>query len=284
MLKYLASFTAVCFLIASNGVIGDPTVPPPQFNPPKQHYLALGDSLAFGFQFDIFNHHFPSVPPELFHGYVDDFSQMLQRIRPGIRTTNYGCVGETTNTFIHGGCLYTAQGFQLHNSYSGSQLDAAITFLRAHPGQVSPITFNLGGNDLNALATLCGADFSCYQIQGPVFLNQIAANLNQILFALRAAAPETEIITFTNYSVAFLIDPRFLELTNAFNAVVKTTAAAYRVRVADVFTAFNGPPQPGTICSLTSVCTSGDSHPTDAGYRVIAETLWQASGYDKLEN
>lgn len=284
MLKQVMSFTVVCFLMASSGVIGDPTVPPPKFNPPKQYYLALGDSLAFGFQFDIFNQHFPSVPPELFHGYVDDFSQMLQRIRPRIRTMNFGCVGETTDTFIHGGCLYTAQGFQLHNSYSGSQLDAAITFLRAHRGQVSPITFNLGGNDLNALTTLCGSDFSCYQLHGPIFLDQIAANIHQILGALRAAAPNSEIITFTNYSVAFLIDPRFLELTDAFNAVVNTTAAAHRVRVADVFTAFNGPPQPGTICSLTFICTSGDSHPTDAGYQVIAEQLWQVSEYDKIED
>ena len=155
--------------------------------------------------------------------------------------------------------------------------------MRAHRGQVSPITFNLGGNDLNALTTLCGSDLSCYQLQGPLVLAQIAANINQILGALRAAAPNSEIITFTNYSVAFLIDPRFLELTDAFNVVVKTTAAAHRVWVADVFTAFNGPRQPGTICSLTLICTSGDSHPSDAGYQVIAEQLWQVSEYDKIE-
>jgi len=284
MLKQVMSFTVVCLLMASGELRGDPKVLPPQFNPPKQYYLALGDSLAFGFQFSIFNQHFPSVPPDLFRGYVDDFSQMLQRIQPRIQTTNFGCVGESTHTFIHGGCLYTAQGFQLHNSYSGSQFDAAIAFLHAHRGEVSPITFNLGGNDLNTLTTLCGSDFSCYQVQGPVVLEQIAANLNQILFALRAAAPDGEIITFTNYTVAFLIDPRFLELTDAFNAVVKSTAAAYRVRVADVFTAFNGSPQPARICTLTSICASGDSHPNDAGYQVIAEQLWHVSDYDKIED
>ena len=40
-----------------------------KFNPPKQSYLALGDSLAFGFQFDIFNSALSScaagVPPFL---------------------------------------------------------------------------------------------------------------------------------------------------------------------------------------------------------------------------
>ena len=284
MFKQIMSFTIVCFLVTTGRSAGALTESPPQFDPPQKYYLALGDSLAFGFQFSIFNQYYPSVPPELFiHGYVDDFRQMLQRIRPDIQTINFGCPGETTESFINGGCIYTALGFQLHNNYSGSQLDAAIAFLRAHRGQVSPITINLGENDLNVLRTLCGSDVSCYQIQGPKILEKIAANLDQILGALRNVAPNTEIITFTNYDVDFLIDPRFLELTNAFNEVVKTTAADHRVWVADVFTAFNGPPQPETICNLTLICVSGDSHPSDAGYQVIAEQLWQASEYDKLE-
>jgi len=214
---------------------------------------------------------------------VDDFGHMLQGVRPDIETMNLGCVGETTDTFIHGGCLYTAQGFQLHNTYSGSQFDAAIAFLRAHRGKVSPITFNLGTNDLNALTALCGSDLLCYQVQGPMFLDRISANLDGILAALRAAAPDSEIITFTGYSVAVLIDPRFLQITEAFNALVLNTAEAHRVRVADVFGAFNGPPQPATICSLTSACASGDGHPTDAGSAVIAEQLWQVSDYGKIE-
>lgn len=285
MFKQVISFIVVCFLVASRGVIRVAAGTSPKFDPPRKYYLALGDSLAFGFQFEIFNQHYPSVPPELFsHGYVDDFSQMLQRIQPDIQTINFGCPGETTDTFIHGGCVYTLQGFQLHNSYSDSQLDEAIQFLHAHPGQVSPITFNLGTNDLKVLTTLCGSDISCYYIQGPIVLDQISANLNQILGALRVAAPNSEIITFTNYSVSFLSDPRFLELSNAFNAVIFTTASANRVRVADVFTAFNGPPQPETICNLTLICTSGDGHPSDAGYQVIADQLWQVSEYDKLED
>jgi lysophospholipase L1-like esterase len=281
MIRHIASF-GVFFMIASSQVTADTALPLPQFNPPKQYYLALGDSLAFGFRFDIFNQHFPSEPPELFHGYVDDFGGMLQLIRPNIRTVNLACVGETTDTFIHGGCIYTAQGFQLHNGYSGSQLDAAIGVLRAHPGQVSPITFNLGGNDLNALTAICGSDLACYQLQAPAFLDRIRTNIDQILGRLRAAAPSSEIITFTNYSVAFLVDPRFLALTDAFNAVVTSTAATHRVRVADVFSAFNGALQPVTICTLTLICASGDSHPTDAGHEVIAEELWQASEYDRI--
>lgn len=255
---------------------------PPNSHLPKKSYLALGDSLAFGYQSHIFDQHFPDVPPTLFErGYVDELSDKLRLIQPSIETTNYGCPGETTDSFIRGGCPFTMQGFALHDSYSGSQFDAALVFLHLHHGQVSPITLNLGTNELNALQLLCRDDVACYEREGPIVLDQIARNLDVILGALRWVAPNSEILTFTHYSVGFLIDPRFLQLTGAFNDVVRTTAEAHRVRVADVFAAFNDQPQPATICNLTLVCTpASDSHPSDAGYQVIADQLWQVSGYE----
>lgn len=255
-----------------------------RFNPPKQYYLALGDSLAFGLQFDKFNANFPSVPASIFStGYVDDLAGMLREIRPGITTLNYGCPAETTVTFIQGGCTYTAAGFSLHDPYDGSQLSAALALLHAHRGKVSPISVNIGVNDLISLRTSCGDDVSCYFANGPAVLNEIATNLHYILSQLRAAAPDAEIITFTNYDVAFLFDARLLQLTQAFNSAVISTAAQSSVRVADVFGAFNDGPQPATICALTFVCTPlQDSHPTDLGYEVIARQIWAASDYDRL--
>jgi len=259
---------------------------PTRFNPPKQYYLALGDSLAFGFQFDKFNANVPFVPASIFStGYVDVLAGMLQEIRPRITTVNYGCPVETTVTFIQGGCTYTAVGFPLHDPYDGSQLSAALAFLHAHRGRVSPITINLGTNDLNGLRTLCGDDEACYFANGPVVLNEIATNLQYILSQVRAAAPDAEIITFTNYDVASLFDARLLQLTEAFNSVVIATAAQSSVRVADVFGAFNGGPQPATLCALTFICTPlQDSHPTDLGYEAIAQQIWGASGYDRLRS
>lgn len=255
-----------------------------RFNPPKQYYLALGDSLAFGMQTNKFNAHFPVVPASIFStGYVDDFAGMLQAIRPGITTVNYGCPGETTVTFLHGGCSYTAAGFPLHDPYAGPQLSAALAFLQAHPGQVSPITINIGVNDFNILRTLCGADVACFFAHAPAVLDQVAANLHEILSSLRAAAPNAEIITFTNYDITFLFDARLVQLTQAFNSVVVSTAVQSSVRVADVFGAFNDGPQPATICALTFVCTPlQDSHATDLGYEVIARQIWAASDYDRL--
>ena len=276
--------SAVAYLalaISSGNVAGQSAA---RFNPPKRFYLALGDSLAFGFQFDKFNANFPFEPASLFAtGYADALAGMLREIRPGITTVNYGCTGETSFTFIQGGCIYTAAGFPLHDPYDGSQLSAALQFLHAHRGQVSPITINIGTNDLNGLTALCGSDVSCYFANGPAVLADIATNLDYILSRLRAAAPDAEIITFTNYDVASLFDSRLAQLTEAFNAVVISTAAASSTRVADVFGAFNGGPQPTTLCALTFVCTPlQDSHPTDLGYEVIARQMWAASDYDRL--
>jgi lysophospholipase L1-like esterase len=132
---------------------------------------------------------------------VDDFALRLRVIRPDIQTINLGCPGESTITFINGGCSYTNMGFSLHNSYSGSQLSAALAFLQEHPGQVSPITINLGVNDLSPLQIICGSDVSCYEAHAPAFLAAIRANLDQILGAIRSAAPDAEIITFRHYDI-----------------------------------------------------------------------------------
>ena len=258
----------------------------PRFNPPKQYYLALGDSLAFGSQQVKFNANLPFVPPSVFNtGYVDNFGLQLRVIRPDIQTVNFGCPGETAMTFINGGCPYTSRGFSLHNSYSGPQLSAALAFLQEHPGQVSPITINVGVNDLRPLQIICGSDVSCYEARAPAVLAAISVTLDQILGSIRGVAPDAEIITFTNYDIAgVLIDPWFARLTEGFNEVVTDTARSHSVRVADVFSAFNAGPQPATICSLTFACSPlQDTHPTNAGYATIAAQIWAVSGYDRIE-
>jgi lysophospholipase L1-like esterase len=276
--------SAIVFLALSisSGVIAGQAAT--RFSPPRRYYLALGDSLAFGSQTVKFNANFPSEPASIFStGYVDDLAGMLQEIRPGITTVNYGCPGETSVTFIQGGCTYTAAGFPLHDPYDGSQLSAALAFLHAHRGEVSPITINIGVNDLTGLRALCGDDVSCYLANAPAMLDTTATRLHYILSQLRAAAPDAEIITFTNYDVTFLFDARLPQLTQAFNSVVISTAALSSVRVADVFGAFNDGPQPATICALTFICTPlQDTHPTDLGYEVIARQIWAASDYDRL--
>jgi hypothetical protein len=101
---------------------------------PKAYYLALGDSLAFGFQPD-FNWD---------HGYVQDLYANLRQ-HGGRNLTNYGCNTESSVTMINGGCRFADL---LHNHYSGPQLNAAIAFLHEHVGEISPVTLDMGANDV----------------------------------------------------------------------------------------------------------------------------------------
>ena len=267
----------------------------PKFNPPKSYYLALGDSLTFGYQeFKVqaqvaATGNVYTVAP-FNTGYVDDFAKVLAPLSPGIQTVNYGCPGETSTSFrTPGGCYWqTVQGRPLHNAFpvTGSQLDAALTFLGQHPGQVSPITLDLGANDLLAILAECNNDVtnqSCLLPKLHDALSTFTGNLSSSLTSLRAAAPYSEIIVMENF------DPIGAPLTlygvSQLNQIIVQAAGASGARVADAFTPFNVAPPPGqTLCTLTLFCTQGDIHASDTGYQVIADQFWAASGYSRLSD
>src|SRR5213593_3483873 len=131
----------------------------PVYQAPQAYYLALGDSIAYGFQ--------PAkqragLPPSGFNtGYVDVFAARLRTVAPKLRVVNYGCPGESTKTFIDGGCSGRGDVKGLHDAFKGAQLDAALAFLRAHRGQVGPITLTLWGNDVFELSPACKGDLLC---------------------------------------------------------------------------------------------------------------------------
>ncbi len=249
------------------------------FNPPKQFYLALGDSLAYGFQEAKFLSELPIVDASTFNtGYVDDFAANLNTVSPGIQTINFGCPGETTASYFVS-CGWKAVGhLPLHNDYSGSQEAAALAFLHAHPGQVSPITLDNGANDTTPC--LFSPDPTC----AATALAAVGKNLNHALGDLRAAAPNAEIIVMEYYDPFAFAIPTSFTGTEALNAVISAAAAAHGARVADAFTPFNvALPQPETLCALTLFCTPlNDIHASDAGYLVIARQFWAASDYNRL--
>ena len=136
------------------------------------------------------------LPPSGFRtGYVDLFAARLRKLSPKIQVVNYGCPGESTKTFIIGGCPWLGDEEALHDAFKGAQLAAALAFVRAHPGRVSPITLTLWGNDLfDDFAPACKGDPLCIQSLASAGLARFESRFGKILGRLRSAAPTAEII------------------------------------------------------------------------------------------
>jgi lysophospholipase L1-like esterase len=244
----------------------------PVYQPPRSYYLALGDSIAYGFQ--------PTraeAAPSAVVGYVGLFAARLRKLSPKLQVVNYGCPGESTVTFTQGRCPWLADGGRLHNAFSGSQLAAALSFLRAHRDQVSPITLTLWGNDL--------APLSARGQSAPRAIASFASRFSAILRQLRAAAPTAEIIVTGAWDPEADRLEQTEPLYRSLGAAIARVAAASGARVADVFAAFNGSgtvqAQRARLCALTFFCSKGDPHPTDAGYRAMADAFMGASGYPR---
>jgi lysophospholipase L1-like esterase len=244
----------------------------------QRTYLALGDSLAFGYQQAKFDELFPNENPAAFDtGYVDDFGRFLLKTHRDTAVVNDGCPGETTDSLIQGPCEYQLS-FPLHHPYVGgldaSQLSDALTYLNANPGAVSPITLDIGANDaLGVIEGTCKLEAACVQEHAPALFAHIATNLGTILADLRGAAPDAKIVVLGLYNPFGSMIAGGDELTAALNEVMRRVAATVSARFADPLPVFNPPgaaEQP-RICLLTNMCTPlTDIHPTDLGYRVLA--------------
>jgi lysophospholipase L1-like esterase len=252
---------------------------PPKPRPPQQStYLALGDSLAFGYSQAKFNSLYPAENPADYDtGYVDDFGRVLELFKPGLQIVNDGCPGETTESFIKGPCAYQLE-FPLHHPYSGgpgsSQLSDALAYLGAHPGTVDPITIDIGANDaLGLIEGTCKLEPACIQAGAPALFAHIGGNLALILGDLRAAAPRAQIIVLGLYNPFGATIAGGDQLTAALNETLATVAAGVGAGFANPLPIFNPPGalEAPTICLLTNMCTPlVDIHPTDLGYAVLA--------------
>jgi len=244
------------------------------------YYLALGDSITYGFQ--------PTkakagARPTAFHtGYVDVFATRLRKLAPGIQVVNYGCPGESTVTFVRGGCPASADHLKLHDAFRGSQLDAALSFLRAHPRVVNPITLTLYGGDwLPVLLDTCKGNVACARKHAPSATRSFASRLRSILERIRAAAPDADIIV----TGAWNPDPNQLRqlrsVYRSFEASIAQASMGSHARVAKMLPVFNPPgtlkAQTARLCAYTFICSKGDPHPTDAGYRAMADAVMRAS-------
>jgi lysophospholipase L1-like esterase len=237
---------------------------------PKQYYLALGDSLAYGYQPDL----------NFADGYASDFYSNLKTYGVTARA-DLACPGETSNTFINGGCPYAL----LHKYfYKGAQLNAALSYLAAHQGQVSPVTLDIGANDVlpDLNARTCTPDVSKFAVD----LAILDANLKQVILPrLRSALTVNGVVTgdlvVMNYYDPYQnLCPDTLPYLEELNQHLANDVAVYGSTI-DVFDAFGGATIPNpNICSYTWICSIfKDVHARSLGYSVIAHTFEDEVGY-----
>jgi len=285
-------------------------------------YLALGDSLAYGFHEALFEEErtnpkmegecflsFGCIKPATFNdGYVDHFGAALKFFHPTLKVINDGCPGETTESMIDGpaefaGIVCAGRSLErpfplvwLHHRYTPnvSQLSAALAILRANPN-VSPITLDIGGNDLtDFLGEECGfpkETSRCTEAIVPKVvakIAQIAANASFILNELHNAAPKAQIVLlglYNPYPAVLKPEGTGDKLVAAFNAAQASVAAKVPgASFANPEPLFNpslltGKPEASdlrTICAFTAICphgtfkVGGDFHPSKLGYGVLA--------------
>lgn len=247
------------------------------------YYLALGDSLAAGFQ-----------PGQgLTHeGYVHDIRRTFAERLGDLRLHNVACVGETSRSLItgeHSACRYAA----------GSQLNAALAFIDRHPGDVAFVTVDVGPNDLfgHCLSRRGVFDRAC--VMG--LMPRVERRLSRIFRALDAALGSNVPIASMTYFDPLLglwlvpggrpLARISLRTMKAANRGFRSTYAATGVLTADVATTFEigdfdhsvkvpglgrVPVNVANTCRLTWFCSSrffGDPHPRRSGYHKIAHTF-----------
>lgn len=235
---------------------------------PKSYYLALGDSLAFGYQ--------PNLT--FSQGYTDDFNANLKT--HGTKYfTNMGCPDETSTTFMKGGCPYW---YLRKTFYSGSQLNAALSFIKGHAGKVSPVTLDIGANDV--LPDINKSDCSIsstWQTDLATFNTNFVSILKQLSTALGGKGDLLVMNYYDPYqNVCATSNPNVLTDLQLMNSNIQADTAGTSAHVVDVFSAFGATTPNPNICAYTWMCSSyNDIHPTQTGYGVIAQAFEATAGY-----
>ncbi|MFC0040805.1 SGNH/GDSL hydrolase family protein [Actinomadura rayongensis] len=244
------------------------------------YYVSLGDSLAAGYQ--------PDVRTDVNVSYTDLLYATLKKSDPNLQHIRLGCSGETTQSMIKGGiCAYDG---------ATSQLDAAVKFLRAHPGQVRYVTEDIGANNVDRCLPSGGLDLMCL-VSGIFSLGSDILTINRALHDAGGAAPRYVGMTYYDPMLAGWLQGGTTQavaagsavLNNVLSAVITGDDDATGFATADVATAFANndfgdavalpglgtvPRNVARICQWTWMCTSyRDIHANPAGHQVIANTF-----------
>jgi lysophospholipase L1-like esterase len=235
-------------------------------------YLALGDSVAFGYRPNAGAAYLNAAN---FSGYAEKYAALR-----GLRLANASCPGETTGSLLvvtapSNGCENGYRlAYPLHVSYAGAQIDYAVQYLRTHR-DTRLVTLTIGANDM----FLC-QDTTPDHCTGASFtaaLNQVSRNLASILSAVRTHY-RGDVVLVSYYSLDYR-DPAQVAQVKAINAALTQVTRRYHGKIADGFTAFflaslrtgGDPCAAGLLIKLPA--GGCDVHPTAAGHRALTAAL-----------
>lgn len=210
-------------------------------------YIALGDSIAAGVG--------SSLPRS--RGYAAIVTEWLTRLTGEIvPSENLAVPGETAATFIGGGQL---QRFR-----------EAVARARAAGIPIAAVTVSLGGNELLGLESTGLSDRQAG-------LDEFSVRYAEALGAVRdEIGPDTPLVVTTYYDLTE--GDATIQFSDAwwveqFNTVIRDVANADGARVAEVATQFRF-----WIGDYTWY--PFDVHPSNAGHRAIAQSIWAALALD----
>lgn len=255
---------------------------------PGSRYLALGDSVTFGYQEG------QVVPAPNYHdaasflGYPEHFGAALH-----VKVANASCPGETSSSLINpkaqsNGCenaVGSSVGyrnlFPLHVHYTGSQLAYGVSYLKRHK-DVRLVSLMIGANDFFVcLRTTKDGCSSTSERQA--LLKKISSNVRVILSAIRNKAHYKGQIAIVHYYSLNYASAASNSQSLTLNKTLDTAAKPFHVETADGYgelqaaAAHSG----GSTCSaglLTQLGTPGNCgiHPSYAGQGLLAQALIKA--------
>jgi lysophospholipase L1-like esterase len=253
-------------------------------------YLALGDSVTFGYQESNVIPKPNYANARSFLAYPEHIARELK-----VKVVNAACPGETTASLINNhaesnGCeniLGVRGGYRtmwpLHVRYSGSQLAFAVHYLRAHHN-VRLVSLMIGANDAficqETTADHCGSTSEINAL-----LSKIARHVRHILSVIRKQAHYHGQLVILNYYSTNYASPTANLDSQALNNDVDTAAKPFRVEIADGYGSFAAQ----ALKFGNSTCAAGlltqwqvngtptcGVHPSYAGQALLAEAVLRA--------
>ena len=276
------SLALSCALVVGSGYASAPARADGESEEPDQKLLALGDSIAFGYDptADFTNENNFKGYPEKFR--QDDYGNYAVK--------NASCPGETTGSFISttapdNGCRAYRSAYPLHLDYGDSttQLDLALKKLSKKSGEkpFTLVTLDLSANDLFLLQQSCSADptnyQTCFSNGLPAVINGIVQNLTTIFSRIRNEAGYQGRFVFMNLYTVDYTDANAVAVVNTVNMYATQVARGFGAQIADAFGAFAAAANNGKACDagLLIKLPNGtcDVHPSNKGDKVLADSV-----------